>query len=580
MTCAPVGIRRAWWLLFLMAAVLACGKPKLIAAPCQRDDQCPSGTLCENYQCVDAKTKACDVVTNGNPILQPDPYSVDFSDLDSPDASIPLTLDNIGNCTLTLFEADLLGADAGSPFSCELCDQKFPIEIFPGRSKTFNVGFSALKVGPAKDTISILSDDKEFPTLQVPLAVNFLGIPKPSVTPNPIDFGYVPMGLEGKVTVQVSNQGTGVAPMTVTAIDIAPDTTDFQFGGGFTFTGPMVLKPVANGGDVLTFEADYTPRTTAKHNTELLVTTDKGVLHVPMAGNAETPPQMSVAPMMLDLGQVPLGSTNTLPLTITNMGGADLKVTYHWAGPMMMMQNTDLWATPNVLPPITAGSYTQLQVSYTASSIGLVQGLLVIDSNDPMHPSITIPVSGTGIAATGSQVVKVEMVFDNGADGVFDADVRMVAMTLEHPFGLVCNKQNPNPMGWAPYGQCNWISFPPKDEPQRAILSQVQQDGTFRVMLNYLEDCSSIPTGLLAGLLGISVDVLVGYLSGGTAQLDPAMVSQMISQVCLSHSSSNATVRVYLNGVLTKETTVNLGQKGDSKYAVDLVRTNGVFTVQ
>ncbi len=172
------------------------------------------------------------------------------------------------------------------------------------------------------------------------------------------------------------------------------------------------------------------------------------------------------------------------------------------------------------------------------------------------------------------------MVFDNGQDGTFDSDVRMMGMTLEHPFGLVCNKQTPNPMGWSPYGQCNWISFPPKDEPQRAILSNVMQDGTFRVMVNYLEDCSSIPTGLLAGLLGISVDVLVGYLSGGTVPLDPAQVAQMIENVCLSHDSSNATVRVYVNGVLKKEKTVNLAQKGDSKYVFDLVRSNGTFTVQ
>lgn len=572
--------RRALWLAFLLATAFACGKPKLIAAPCSRDDQCPTGTLCENYQCVDGATKACDVVTNGNPILQPDPYSVDFADLSTPDASIPLTLDNIGNCTLTLFEADLLGKDGGSPFSCELCDQKFPLEIFPGRSKTFNVGFNSNKVGPAHDTISILSDDKEFPTLEVPLSVDFLGVPKLSVQPNPVDFGYVPMGAEGKIAMQIANLGTGVAPLTVTALDIAPDTMDFQFGNGFTFMGPKVLKPVGSGGDVLTFELDYTPRSTAVHTDELLVTTDQGIVHVPMKGNAMTPPKISVAPMMIDLGQVPLGSTNTLPLTINNMGGADLNVTYHWAGPMMMMQNTDLWATPNQLPPVVGGTYTQLQVSYTASSLGIVNGLLVIDSNDPMNPSITIPVTGTGIAAAGGEVIKVEMVFDNGQDGVFDSDLRQVGLTLEHPYGLVCNQQNPAPTGWAPYGQAQWISFPPKNEPQRVILDNVMQDGTFRVQVNYLEDCSSIPTGILAGLLGISVDVLIGYLSGGTTQVDPTQVAMYIEQTCLNHDSSNATVRVWINGMLTKEKTVTLGQKGDSSYAVDLIRTNGAFTVQ
>jgi hypothetical protein len=53
-----------------------------------------------------------------------------------------------------------------------------------------------------------------------------------------------------------------------------------------------------------------------------------------------------------------------------------------------------------------------------------------------------------------------------------------------------------------------------------------------------------------------------------------------IEQTCLSHDSSNATVRVWINGVLKKEKTATLQQKGDSSYVMDLVRTNGTFTVQ
>jgi hypothetical protein len=54
----------------------------------------------------------------------------------------------------------------------------------------------------------------------------------------------------------------------------------------------------------------------------------------------------------------------------------------------------------------------------------------------------------------------------------------------------------------------------------------------------------------------------------------------MVEQMCLSHGSSAATVRVYVDGQLIKEKTVTLGTKGDSLYAVDLIRSTSGFTAQ
>ncbi|MEN9797434.1 MAG: hypothetical protein RL653_1130, partial [Pseudomonadota bacterium] len=125
--------------------------------------------------------------------------------------------------------------------------------------------------------------------------------------------------------------------------------------------------------------------------------------------------------------------------------------------------------------------------------------------------------------------------------------------------------------------------FAPKEEPERIVLAGAQQDGTWRVMLSYQEDCSSLPTELTAGLLGISVDALIAYLTGGASAGLPVGgqdVGNLISNVCLSKKNSNATVRVYTNGALIKEKTVSLSKKGDTTYALDLVRTNGVFSTK
>ena len=562
-------------LLAGLGLLSGCGKEKLVVTSCREDTACKAGEICEDFRCVPAATKSCTTVLNGNPILQPDPYAISFGDLDVSTATQKLSIHNIGNCTLTMFEATL--GNPMSPFTCDLCTASFPMEIFPGRSKDFSVTFTTNTVGHAKDEIRILSDDKEFSELRIPLSANFLGEPKLRVTPNPIDFGYVAQGRQGAVNVQVSNLGSGIAPLTVQSIEFSdPTTMDFAFAT--PFVGPKVLNPVAiDTTSLIAIEVRYTPRSTAKHTLDLVVATNKGITKIPIKGNAQTPPQLVYNPPMIDLGNVPLGATNLVALTLTNMGGAPLQASLKWGG---TNPNTDLFTSPTVVPDIAAGAYIDVQVGFTATAIGPVTGLLNLTTNDPAKPSVTIPVTANGVMGAGNQVVKLEMVFENGNDGVFDNDVRNVDMTLEHPYGYVCNKANPNPMNWGSFGKPSWLSFAPKEEPERIVLADSMADGTYRVMLQYIESCKAIPTGLLAGLLGISSEVLVGYLSGGTVPLNGEDVAKLIAQICLSHSSSNATVRVWVNGMMIKEKTVNLATKGDSIYALDLKRTNGVFTAQ
>lgn len=553
----------------------ACGREKVVASACREDPDCETGFLCESFRCVPANTKACEVVLDGNPVLQPSPYAASFGDVDVPDSTLTLTLHNIGNCTLTLFEMGLeKGAD--SPFTCEACSGNFPVEIFPGRSRDVKLGFRAKAVGAVSDSLKILSDDREFSELKVPVRANFLGIPDLRVAPNPVDFGFVAQNAMKAKMVRITNNGTGVAGLTVESIALAPpDTQDFELVGLPEL--PLELPPVGKDATAVhSLELRYHPRSPAQHQVDLVITGDKGVVRVPVNGSALGPPKLNVSPTTIDLGNVPLGETNFQDVTLVNEGGSPLLVTYAWGG---ASPNTDLFATPLVLPAVAPGQLTTLKVAFNATAAGPVSGLLILTTNDPSKPSVAIQVNAVGVPKPGPQVVKVEMVYDNGADSAFDSDLRNVDLTLEHPFGYVCNKQNPNPTNWGNYGSPSWISFAPKEEPERIVLPGVQQDGTFRVMLSYQEDCASLPTDLTASLLGISVDVLIAYLSGGASiPVGGAQVGQMISDVCLNKQNSNATVRVYTNGSLIKEKTVSLSKKGDTTYALDLVRTNGVFT--
>ncbi|MGA9524657.1 MAG: choice-of-anchor D domain-containing protein [Myxococcaceae bacterium] len=567
------------WFLVLLAASLSmsCDEDRLVDTPCEEDSHCPSGYLCDAFRCVPAESKSCEVVIDGNPILQPSPYAVSFGELDTPEATQRVALHNIGTCTLTLYEASL-GLGAESAFGCEACASGFPLEIFPGRSRELDIAFKAKAVGQVSDELVILSDDRDFPELRVPLHAKFLGVPDLRVAPNPVDFGYVAQGRQAVKAIQISNQGTGTASIVVESVTFEPSTQDFSLS--LAPTEPVTLAPAESDPEaVLALQLQYHPRSTAKHQVELRVKTSKGEVRVPVSGNAETPPKLAFSPAAIDLGRVPLGQTNAKPLTLVNEGGAPLQIQYTWGGPK---PSTDLFATPTVIPSIAAGQYVELQVAFTATAVGPVSGLLVLSSNDPSRPSLTIPVSAEGIPGPGPAVVKLEMTYENGSDSAFDEDLRNVDMSLEHPYGYVCNKEYPSPANWGSYGSPTWISFGAKEEPERIVLADAQQDGTYRVMLQYAEDCASLPTELAAGVLGISVDALIAYLTGGagTGVIDGGDLAEMIQNLCLDHRNTNVTVRAFVNGALINEKTVTLGKKGETTYVLDLVRSGGTFSAQ
>jgi hypothetical protein len=572
-------------LLGLVGAVgvglASCQRDRVVEVTyCRQDLDCPTGFLCENFECVPKNTKACDNVNDGTPILQPTPHTVQFGTTTSnKPQEKTILLSNIGNCTLTVFESTLADPDGG--LGCTFCQSNFPKEVFPGRSTELTLTWTPETPVPQSNELRILSDDKEYPTFRLPIRTNYIGSPSLSAAPNPVDFGYVAVGRQAKRNVTISNRGTGSAPVTVIAMAVQPSMSDFEVIPPMDL--PRTLRPIAQDTTaLLTFETRLTPRAAGapdaggEAQAVLVILTTDGELKVPMQGNTATPPKAVVTPATVDLGMVRLGTTLSRPLTISNEGGAPLTVRASWGG---ARPSTDLSTTPQIIAPIASGTFSEIQVVATATAEGPINGLLVLTTNDPAKPSITVPVTATGVSGPGPEVVKIEMNYDNGSDNTFDNDVRDVDMTLEHPFGYVCNKRTPNPTNWGTYGTPSWLAFAPKEEPERIVLADARTDGTYRVMVTYQQDCKSLPTALLAGLLGISVDVLIDILSSGTVNIPGQDIGKLIEQVCIDRGNTAVGIKVYVNGMLIGEKSTTVGRKGDSSYVLNLVRQNGTFSV-
>ncbi len=548
-------------------------------ARCQVDEDCDRGEVCVDGRCVPRGALSCGEVDGGLAILQPTPPLLDFGFVGSGTARGQVILRNIGDCTLTIFDAYF---KEDGIFGCPSCDpSRFPVELFPFREHELTVLFTPSGTGVFEDQLLLLSDDAEFPELPVPVRARFDGIPRLAVAPVELDFDFVPVGRSVTQTVRLTNQGSGSAPLLIEAVEVESATVA-TFSVAPLESAPVALSPSRTAAaDGLDLTIQYRPAEIDLHRGSLVVRTNErgnSVVRVPLQGSSRTPASLSVSPEFVRLGPVPIGQTTSAPLTIVNEGGSSLRVTPRWGGTGL---STDLYVEPIVLPPIPPGGFGELQVFVTATTLGPITGLLVLESNDPRRPSVTVPVSAEGQDVVGAQVVRVEMTFENGSTSFFDDDFRNVDVILENPFGLLCNKQNPSPTNWGAFGNPGWVAFPPKEEPERIVLPDAMQDGRFRVLLNYVEDCASVPAGLVAAVLGISVEVLINSLTGGIGiGPDASDIARVVDNLCLSRRGTTALVTVSINGQLVAEVSRRLGARGELAHVLDLVRQGGQFTVE
>lgn len=575
------------WLAFCLfavgAAMAACGDETstIIRERCQSDSDCLGGEVCELGECIPRDAVSCSQVDGGRPILQPGPPLVDFGQVGPATSERRLVLRNIGDCTLTLYEA-FFESETNTAFTCPLCNpSEFPLELFPFRDVELGVYFTPTpgELGDFRDHLVLLSDDSEFQEIKIPVRARFRGITNVRAAPMELDFGYVAVGRTAQRTVQISNLGSGTAQLVIEDVELQ-NTSTSAFSFSPELTDFVTLDPVmVNPSSGHTVTVRYAPRELGEHSDELIIRTNQlsnGTLRVPIRGTSKTPPKVSVSPERVEFGDVPLGQTVSQPLTIINQGGSPLRVSYSWGGSAF---TTDFSALPVQVPEILPGQYTELRVFVTATAPGALAGLLIMETNDPNRPTVTIPVSAVGSDLAGAQVLKVDMTFENGDDGWFGSDFRNVDMTLESPFGLIVDKSNRNP-SWGVFGNPSWVAFGTSEEPERIVLPDATQDGRFRVILTYIEDCESVPTQLVASLLGISVDLLIGALLGTPVGVSSGAISDAISSLCFDRSGSAATITVYANGQVIGEKAARLGSKGEFQYVADIVRQNGQYTVR
>lgn len=331
------------------------------------------------------------------PQLVVSPLSVSFGEVElDTSPAIAVTITNEGNADLTVTGLQI---DSEEPGVFRLgAVPMLPILVMPGASTPVQVIFAPTVAGSVTGTLQILSDVDVTPEVTVSLSGTGVAVPVPliSVSPPAVTFGDVQIGMTRPLQVIISNTGTDVLTIDSMAVD-GPANEVFRLGPASA--PPVSIQP----GSAVSVQVVYAPELEGPVMGTLQIESNASntpSVTVGLSGNGvpEPMPQIAVSPSRVDFGEVPMGTSRPLIVTVTNPGTADLTLTEIAVdgGPDGVFL---LGTTPPLPAAVAPGDSVPIEVVFAPVTEMSVAGTLQIDHNVPNVPSLTVALNGTGVAS-------------------------------------------------------------------------------------------------------------------------------------------------------------------------------------
>ena len=211
------------------------------------------------------------------------------------------------------------------------------------------------------------------------------------VNPTALNFGKVGVGKQTTQTIAVAN--TGTMPVSITQATVS--NPQFSLTG---VTLPMSLGTGQSGN----FTVGVTPSSAGTLTGTLTVQGSDGATPavVNLSATAVAPtPQISLSSASVQFGTVGIGSTSKLNLTISNTGSADLTIS------VVSLTGAGFNVTGITTPKtVVAGQSAPVALSFQPTVTGAAAGTLTITSNDPVNPTMSVALSGTGSNSSFGQL--------------------------------------------------------------------------------------------------------------------------------------------------------------------------------
>jgi hypothetical protein len=196
------------------------------------------------------------------------------------------------------------------------------------------------------------------------------------------DFGYIPVGDSKELIMQIWNYGG--APLSVNNI-----TSDYD---EFVVSPTSFTVPIDSSQNV---KITFTPSSIHFWGGRLKVISNdpnRPTINVSLSGSGEALIPgigVSLKTLSLSFSATDVGSSKALTFNVFNTGGAPLLVTN------LVSSSSEFVPTPTTFT-IPTNESQDVIVSFVPSSIGDKTASLIITSNDPDKPNVTVSLSGMG----------------------------------------------------------------------------------------------------------------------------------------------------------------------------------------
>ncbi|MHB8419636.1 MAG: choice-of-anchor D domain-containing protein [Myxococcales bacterium] len=308
-----------------------------------------------------------------------------------------ITLTNASAAAVTVTLSAVQGSDA-SLFTLGTLPQA---TMAPGQTETLTVVYAPIVVSSAPST-AFFSISECAGCAALPISLRGQPVDTGlSVTPNPLDFGFVPLSSAGVVKsitlANVANRDIHFA--TLPLLDTGHPAAAFSPSGWPAF--PLTL----HAGQSQAIAVAFAPTALEEFTGSITFYSDDPQatqVTVPLDGTGGGP-TISCLPASLSFGQVALGAPVTQQLLCTNVG-QDVP-----GNPASALQLTALTvkgdaafsARFDATPPasgLASGQSLVIDVTYAPSLAQADQGTLHIASNDGVTPDTAVPLAGTAVS--------------------------------------------------------------------------------------------------------------------------------------------------------------------------------------
>jgi len=198
-------------------------------------------SACSEYGIKEKDSVAGDTGSSASPDILVQPTSLDFRTIDVGEASAAQVV-RVSNVGIDVLHIDDVVLDTPGVFTMTTIGA---FALAPEEKTDFTVTFSPVAPGAVSGTVSVLSDDPDEPTVDIPLTGEGAG-PDIVVEPEVWDFGTVAVGASSDLTVTLSNVGSADLHVDDVTYGSLTSELSMELQRGVNGPLPWVLAPGAS----------------------------------------------------------------------------------------------------------------------------------------------------------------------------------------------------------------------------------------------------------------------------------------------------------------------------------------------